>query len=347
MFDIKHQTSNLTPRYVTDINHIFLFLAVISPLVVLARSWRPGGTHRSWRVAAIIVLSITGISWIFVRNQSGYIGGGAWFVLLFVPTIGLRKANELAMRGRFKSARQLSRLLQILHPSAQMREQTRLFRVLEHREPTAPQPAAWNAQQDRDRRLKGAPAVLTFIVLNILAFVFELVRGDWRNPEAFHELGALDSNSVLIAHEYWRLLTALFLHYDLFHLGFNLFALYVLGPGLERMIGTVRFSLCYLISGIGSTGGIVLLTLGHVIRPAEVIGASGCVMGIVGAWAGFLLRDRHAPRAKERLLNILMIVAIQTLFDIATPQVSMSAHLCGLVTGFLVGLVLAPRRLSM
>jgi len=69
-------------------------------------------------------------------------------------------------------------------------------------------------------------------------------------------------------------------------------------------------------------------------------------MGIVGAWAGFLLRHRHAPQAKQRLANILLIVVIQTAFDLSTPQVSMAAHLCGLIAGFLLGLALAPRPLS-
>jgi rhomboid protease GluP len=79
------------------------------------------------------------------------------------------------------------------------------------------------------------------------------------------------------------------------------------------------------------------------VQPAQLIGASGAIMGIVGAWAGFLLRNRHAPNAKQRLGNVVMIVVIQIAFDLSTPQVSMSAHLCGLVAGFLLGLVLAPR----
>src|SRR5204862_5635260 len=116
----------------------------------------------------------------------------------------------------------------------------------------------------------------------------------------------------------------------------------VLGPPLERTIGAVRFAACYLIAGIGSTG--VLLTLMKIVRPAELVGASGCVMGIVGAWAGFLIRHRHVWQAKQRLLNILLIIIIQILFDISTPQVSTSAHLCGLVTGFGIGLLVAPKR---
>jgi rhomboid protease GluP len=66
-------------------------------------------------------------------------------------------------------------------------------------------------------------------------------------------------------------------------------------------------------------------------------------LGVVGAWAGLLLRHRHAPFAKQRLANIGLIVAIQIAFDLSTPQVSTSAHMCGLVAGFFLGLLLAPR----
>jgi rhomboid protease GluP len=116
---------------------------------------------------------------------------------------------------------------------------------------------------------------------------------------------------------------------------------------LEKIIGGLRFAVCYLVSGIGSTGGVVALTLLKIVQPAELVGSSGSVMGIVGAWAGFLLRHRHVWQARQRLLNILMIIVIQIAFDISTPQVSTSAHLCGLVTGFLLGLVLAPRRMAL
>src|SRR5260370_21502206 len=118
------------------------------------------------------------------------------------------------------------------------------------------------------------------------------------------------------------------------------------GPPLERTIGTIRFAMCYLIAGVGSTAGVVLLTVIKIVRPATVVGASGCVMGIGGAWAGFLVRHRHVWQARQRLLNILLIIAIQIVFDISTPQVSTSAHLCGLVTGFAIGLVVAPKRTS-
>ena len=330
------------------LNHIFLFLAVVSPLLVLARAWRPGGAYRGWRIAALVVLVITGLAWMLSRGAAGYIGGGAWFALLFLPAIGLRKMTEFAARGDYKSARKLGATLQILHPSTELREQVRLFHRLESRQShraTFSSVAVKDeiSQQVQPRYFRSAPAVLILILLNAVAFLFEISFGNWNNPEVLHQIGALEPYAVVVQGQYWRLFTALFLHGGFTHLLFNLFALYVLGPPLERSIGAVRFVLCYLISGLASSAGVVVLTVIGVVQVFQLVGASGCIMGIVGAWAGFLLRHRHAPHAKQRLANIFMIIVIQTAFDLSTPQVSMAAHLCGLIAGFFLGLVIAPR----
>jgi len=137
-----------------------------------------------------------------------------------------------------------------------------------------------------------------------------------------------------------------FLHGGFLHLAFNLFALYVLGPPLERSIGTIRFLACYLISGLAAGAGVVALNRTGLMRDAQVIGASGCILGMVGAWAGFLLRHHHVPQAREQLANIGFIVVIQIAFDLSTPEVSMSSHMFGLIGGFLLGLILAPRAVA-
>ena len=331
-----------------NLNHIFLFLAVISPLLVLARAWRPGPIYRGWRVAAFVVLVITGVTWIFFRSAAGYIGGGAWFAFLFLPAIGLRKVTELAARQDYRSARKLAAALQILHPTAELREQVQLFRHLEFHQNDRAGFASFSiqheiAEKDRRRYFRNAPAVLILILLNAGVFIFEISFGNWTDPEVLHQLGALEPYAVVVEGQSWRLFTALFLHAGFVHLLFNLFALYVLGPPLERSIGAIRFAICYLISGLVSSAGVVGLTVIGFVQVAQLVGASGCIMGIVGAWAGFLLRHRFAPHAKQRLGNVLMIIAIQTAFDLSTPQVSMAAHLCGLITGLVLGLILAPR----
>jgi membrane associated rhomboid family serine protease len=328
------------------LNHILLFLAIVSPLLVLARAWRPGMPYHGWRLAALVVLAATGIAWFLWSDVAGYIGGGAWFLLLFLPAIGLRKITQLAAQGNYESAANLGATLQILHPTRELREQVRLFRHLESNPglrtnfrsvPTDHEVAA----SPRRDQLQITPAVLILILVNVLVFLFEMSAGGWNDPDVLHRIGALEPYAVVVQGEYWRMFTALFLHGGFLHLGFNLFALYVLGSPLERAIGTARFAACYLVSGLASSAGVVALTVTGLVQVAQVIGASGCIMGVVGAWAGFLLRNRHAPLAKQRLANIALIVGIQIAFDLSTPQVSMAAHMCGLIAGFFLGLILA------
>jgi membrane associated rhomboid family serine protease len=331
-----------------NLNHILLFVAVVSPLLVLARGLRPSAPYHSWRVAALVVLAVTAVAWLLWRHVSGYVGGAAWFLLLFLPAIGLRKITQLAAQGDYESAGRLGAALQILHPSADLREQVRLFRQLKPNAPRSRASSLDPSDQDvprstRHTQLRSAPAVLVLIVANVLTFLLEISVGDWNDPEVLHRIGALEPDAVIGQGEYWRLFTALFLHAGFLHLGFNLFALYVLGPPLERTIGTLRFTACYLLSGLASGAGVVALDKVGLVQVDQLIGASGCLMGVVGAWAGFLLRHHHAPFAKQRLANIGLIVVIQIAFDLSTPQVSMAAHMCGLVAGFFLGLMLATQ----
>ena len=331
-----------------NLNHIFLFLAIVSPLLVFARGWRPIAPYHRWRVAALVVLAVTAVAWLLWRHGSGYVGGGAWFLLLFLPAIGLRKITQLAAQGDYEAAGRLGAALQILHPSAELREQVRLFRQLKPNAPRSRASSLDPSDQDvprstRHTQLRSAPAVLVLIVANVLTFLLEISVGDWNDPEVLHRIGALEPDAVIGQGEYWRLFTALFLHAGFLHLGFNLFALYVLGPPLERTIGTLRFTACYLLSGLASGAGVVALDKVGLVQVDQLIGASGCLMGVVGAWAGFLLRHHHAPFAKQRLANIGLIVVIQIAFDLSTPQVSMAAHMCGLVAGFFLGLMLATQ----
>ena len=188
-----------------------------------------------------------------------------------------------------------------------------------------------------------SPVVLTLIIINLAVFVLELLAGGSTNELTLHRLGELDTSLVLYRHEYWRLFAALFLHYGPIHIFFNLFALLLLGPPLERQIGGLLFFVCYAVSGLGSSIAVVLLTRLRLLEPVQLVGASGCIMGVVGTWAGFLLRHRHLPLARQRLRNIFIIVLLQLAFDFVTPRVSMSAHLGGLFTGFLLGLMVPVR----
>src|SRR4030095_12090209 len=205
----------------------------------LARAWRPSASYRGWRIAALVVLIITAVAWILVPRAAGYIGGLAWIVLLFLPAIGLRKMTELAARGNYRSAAKLGTILQTLHPSAELRDQVRLFQRLKSRQnhsvPFATVPVA---NRVRHSQLRSAPAVLVLILLNAGVLLLEISVGDLNDPQVLHRVGALEPYAVVAQGEYWRLFTALFLHGGIPLLFFNFFAFYILGPPLERSIGT-------------------------------------------------------------------------------------------------------------
>jgi len=177
--------------------------------------------------------------------------------------------------------------------------------------------------------------------LNVAMFGMEIVLGGSTNSLTLQNLGGLEPAAVVVRREYWRLFTALFLHYGALHLGINLLGLYILGPALERIIGATRFILSYLLSGIGSSAGVVLLWALGLTKSNLLVGASGCIMGVIGVSAGLLLRHRQSPLAGRQLQNIVAIVAIQTAFDLWSPRVSLAAHLSGFISGVLIGLVLA------
>lgn len=276
-----------------DLNRLFLFIVIVSALVVLARSVRRPAAL-PWK-SALVVLAITAATYLVAPKAAGWVAVSAWVLLLFVPALISNR------RGR--------------HPSM------------------------WRNGFERERRL--TPAVAILMGINALMFVAEIIGGGSTNPDTLHRLGELDTAAVWFDGEYWRLFTALFLHYGPLHLLFNLYALSIIGPGLERAIGALRFTVCYLVAGVGSSAGVVLLRAAGLTKAEQLVGASGCVMGIVGAWAGLLVRNRHAPLAAQRLQNIALIVGIQIVFDLSTPQVSMAAHLSGLVTGFILGLIVA------
>ena len=97
------------------------------------------------------------------------------------------------------------------------------------------------------------------------------------------------------------------------------------------------------MSGLGSSSGVVLLWALGLTKSALLVGASGSIMGVIGVSAGLLLRHRQSPLAGRQLQNIIAIVAIQTAFDLWSPQVSLAAHLSGFVSGVAIGAVLASR----
>ncbi|MFP4056019.1 MAG: rhomboid family intramembrane serine protease [Candidatus Brocadiia bacterium] len=180
------------------------------------------------------------------------------------------------------------------------------------------------------------------LAINVAVFVLELVHGGSTDPLTLYRLGALDTHAVAEG-QWWRLAASTFLHYGWLHLAVNMAALLLLGPFVEFALGWWRFLVTYLASGIGSMGGIVVLGQWLGWEAQFVVGASGAIMGLIGATGAVLLRGwarERAQVARRRLGFVVFVVLFQVVFDLSTPEVSFHAHFGGVVVGFAVASLL-------
>jgi rhomboid protease GluP len=151
--------------------------------------------------------------------------------------------------------------------------------------------------------------------------------------------GAKDNAAIFAGGQYYRFLTAMFLHGGLAHLFFNSFALYALGFETERIFGAQRFLAIYMIAGLG--GGVA----SYALNPNPSVGASGAIFGLVGALIAFYTIARRALGgiARQQIGNLIFITLINLALGFTSPYIDNNAHIGGLLTGALLGWLLAPR----
>jgi rhomboid protease GluP len=188
--------------------------------------------------------------------------------------------------------------------------------------------------------LRKTQATYTIIILNLILFGLEIHWGGSNNLYTLDSLGALVPEKVWSAGEWWRLLSANFLHFGVLHLFTNMLALFLLGRIVELNLGTGRYLLVYFSSGIGSMLFFSLLSLKRGETNLVLVGASAAIMGLIGVILAISLqlwlKKKTALNAK-RLRLIILVIIIQFVFDNLVPQVSFYSHLFGLIIGFLVG----------
>lgn len=130
---------------------------------------------------------------------------------------------------------------------------------------------------------------------------------------------------------WWQLLTSAFAHVDVLHIGFNMLALWFLGPGLERAIGRVRFLAVYLVSALA--GSVLVLWLSDPLT--TTLGASGAVFGLMG---GFLV---VGLKARANIQPLLFWLGINALYSFLGSGISWQGHLGGLLGGMAMAAIIA------
>jgi membrane associated rhomboid family serine protease len=163
--------------------------------------------------------------------------------------------------------------------------------------------------------------------LNVVVFLLQKVTEGSVN--SVFQLGAMQGYAVADG-DYWRLLTAAFLHAGILHIAFNMYALYLFGPFVERSLGTTRFVIAYLTMAVASSVFVYWLTEPQI----ATIGASGAIFGLFGLALVLLIRLRQDVRGLLVLLAINAFISLQ-------GNISWQGHLGGFVTGVVLGAALA------
>jgi membrane associated rhomboid family serine protease len=199
------------------------------------------------------------------------------------------------------------------------------------------------AQFSANRRASGGPSGFTvarrrFAMLDQKAtFVLVVVSvAIWLLDQVSGRLlsSLMAYNSIVLPTQPWRIVTSLFVHSGIFHIAFNMWALWIFGRMLENLLGSWRFLALYFISGIFGTLAVTFLAPG-----VTVLGASGAIFGLFAAF--FVIQRSLGYNAVQLLVIIGLNLAIGFL---PGTNISWQAHLGGIIGGFITGFVFARTR---
>lgn len=186
--------------------------------------------------------------------------------------------------------------------------------------------------------VKGAPINLIMFLANIFVYFYMLLTGSPYNLDYMLAHGAMYVPYVVEKGEYYRLFTCMFIHFGIQHLIGNMIVLFFLGDNLERAIGKIKYLIVYIISGL--TGSICSFTFSYIFNRNIISGgASGAIFGIIGAllWVVIKNKGRLEDMTTFRVL-LLIIYAIYS--GLAGKNIDNVAHIAGLLSGFLLALIL-------
>ena len=155
--------------------------------------------------------------------------------------------------------------------------------------------------------------------------------------EAQYRLGASFGPAIFFENQWWRLVTAMFLHAGLVHIGFNMMALMQLGPPLEELYGSARYLFFYVVTG--AFGFFVSAATGHFS-----LGASGALLGLVGLLLAITTKRGGAYMREMRSRLITQVVILFALGFSGFMAMDNFAHAGGLAAGFLLGKLFADRK---
>lgn len=185
---------------------------------------------------------------------------------------------------------------------------------------------------------KKAPCTVSLIVVNTVVFFALSFIGMTEDAGFMLQHGAMYAPDIVNNGKYYELFTSMFLHFGFQHLMSNMISLGVMGYQLEDAVGKMRYLLIYLVSGIG--GNLLSLAVDmHSGSYAVSAGASGAIFGIVGALLYITIRN-YGRVGSVSESGILFMIVVTLYYGFSNTGVDNFAHIGGLLTGFLMAVIL-------
>ncbi len=207
-----------------------------------------------------------------------------------------------------------------------------------------PQMVRWYPETNR------AWATWVLLALNVLVYLAAVAFGIFLQMTlnessvvsyqlALFLMGWKDNEMIYLHGQYWRLLTATFLHGGLIHLAMNGLGIYIIGRQTEYVYGTGRFVAVYFVSGLSGS------VLSYAFNAAPAVGASGALFGIVGALSVFFYTTRNllGEFSRSQLQGMIVLVVINLFFGFSVGNIDNFGHIGGLIGGVASGWLLVPR----
>jgi len=173
------------------------------------------------------------------------------------------------------------------------------------------------------------------LIIYVLVFICQSIFG---RDYAIMQY-ALNTNAVLMRHEYWRIITGAFMHGDIWHLFMNCYFIFYLGNGIEDMLGKGRYLALFFITILTSSGAIIAWDYFQ-MTSTFTVGASGFGYGLIGLLAGFAIiyPNRYYKRYLYGLIANIALYSV--IFFVFAVNISWSGHFGGLIGGLITALIM-------
>lgn len=183
---------------------------------------------------------------------------------------------------------------------------------------------------------------IALVAVNVLVFLWTEWGGSSEDSIWMLQHGAMFAPLVIEKKEYYRLFTAVFLHFGVNHLANNMLILCIMGEHLERALGKLKYVLFYVLCGVASNVVSMMIHLNQ--RSLTVsAGASGAIFGVIGGLFWAVIRN-HGRLENLNSRQLAMVIVFALYFGFTSTGVDNVAHISGLVIGFLLSMLLYRKK---